>query len=99
MRSALLLAAILVLSLARGAVCKKSQEQMVPDRSHKEVKYSSSWTYPGKVRGNVMGAVLPKAVGRKAEQVDWELPGLSIRGLDFPASIVNSCFHCLRACL
>ncbi|XP_011374174.1 tachykinin-3 [Pteropus vampyrus] len=61
MRSALLLAAILVLSLARGAVCKKSQEQMVPDRSHKEVKYSSSWTYPGKVRGNVMGAVLPKA--------------------------------------
>ncbi|XP_006909046.1 tachykinin-3 [Pteropus alecto] len=48
MRSALLLAAILVLSLARGAVCKKSQEQMVPDRSHKEVKYSSSRTYPGK---------------------------------------------------
>ncbi|XP_016021179.1 tachykinin-3 isoform X2 [Rousettus aegyptiacus] len=36
MRSALLLAAILVLSLARGAVCKKSQEQMVPEGSHKE---------------------------------------------------------------
>lgn len=95
MRSALLLAAILVLSLARGAVYRKSQEQMVPDGGHKEVRYSSSYTYPGKVRGNV----LPKAVGRKVEQVDWDLPGLSIRGLDFPASIVNSCFHCLRACL
>lgn len=78
MRSALLLAGILVLSLAPGAFCKKSQEWMVPDGGHKEVKYSSSWTYPGKVRGNVMGAVLPKAVGRKVEQEGWELPGLSI---------------------
>lgn len=37
--------------------------------------------YSGKVQGNVMGAMLPKAVGRKVEQADWELPGLSIRGL------------------
>ncbi|XP_016021177.1 tachykinin-3 isoform X1 [Rousettus aegyptiacus] len=42
MRSALLLAAILVLSLARGAVCKKSQEQMVPEGSHKEPR--DVWT-------------------------------------------------------
>lgn len=55
--------------------------------------------YSGKVQGNVMGAMLPKAVGRKVEQADWELPGLSIRGLGFPVSIVNSCFHCLEACL
>ncbi|XP_019597862.1 tachykinin-3 isoform X1 [Rhinolophus sinicus] len=36
MRSALLLAAILALSLAQGAVCEESQEQMVPRGGRKE---------------------------------------------------------------
>lgn len=42
MRSALLLAAILALSLARGAVCEESQEQMVPGGGRKEVRYPCS---------------------------------------------------------
>ncbi|XP_045443386.1 tachykinin-3 [Pipistrellus kuhlii] len=38
MRSALLLAAVLALSLALGAVGEESQEQVVPNRDHKEKK-------------------------------------------------------------
>ncbi|CAK6443283.1 unnamed protein product [Pipistrellus nathusii] len=39
MRSALLLAAVLALSLALGAVGEESQEQVVPSRDHKEKKF------------------------------------------------------------
>ncbi|XP_019597865.1 tachykinin-3 isoform X2 [Rhinolophus sinicus] len=42
MRSALLLAAILALSLAQGAVCEESQEQMVPRGGRKEPR--DVWT-------------------------------------------------------
>lgn len=58
MRSALLLAAILALSLAQGAVCEESQEQMVPRGGRKEVRYPSSWACPGRVLGNIMRAAL-----------------------------------------
>ncbi|XP_016079914.1 PREDICTED: tachykinin-3 isoform X2 [Miniopterus natalensis] len=37
MQRALLLAAILALSLALGGVCEESQEQVVPGRDHREV--------------------------------------------------------------
>lgn len=91
MRSALLLAAILALSLAQGAVCEESQEQMVPRGGRKEVRYPSSWACPGRVLGTSceQHSAGPKSC-RGAGGAE-----LSLRGLHFPASLVNSCFHCL----
>ena len=83
MRRALLLAVILVLSLALGAVCEESQEQVVPRGGRREVRHPSSGARIGRVLGNIMGEQLcwfQKLQG-KVWPVGWELPGLSVRGL------------------
>lgn len=96
MRSALLLAAILALSLALGVVCKESQEKVVPSKGHMAVRRPSSWACLGRVLGNVMGATA--LLGK----VWWWRCGwwvgnyrVSVSGLGFPASLLNSCAHCL----
>lgn len=87
MRSALLFAVILALSLARslGAVCEESQEQVVPGGSHSKVRHPLWLTQPGVIR---LHSACPTVVGRKVGRAGWELP---IRGLDSPASPVASC--------
>lgn len=67
MRSALLLAVILALSLTLGAVCEESQEQVVPRGGRREVRHPSSGARLGRGLGNIMGEQLcwfPKLQGK-----------------------------------
>lgn len=88
MRSTLLLAVSLALSLALGALCTESKD-------HERVRYPSGWACLGRVLGNIMGAtalLVPKAVGEavvvEGRLVGEELPGFS-QGAGFPCLSVQ----------
>lgn len=83
MRSTVLFAAILALSLAWsfGAVCEEPQEQVAPRRGHSKVRCPSRCARPGRVLENIWELALLPQCREEGGAGSWGIPGLSFEHL------------------